>query len=121
MYSFHRCITRKTSCPYFTAYLNTHKTTEESTGTKEAGNELDSKVDRIPYTKKNETGNDAALVDKDFISIISNKTGRHKMAARAVNNKSHMTQEKEKTLLGLYRYYSCMFLHVFLSTTSTVA
>ena len=70
--------------------------------------------------KKNETRNDAALVGKDFVSVILNKTGRHKMAARALHNKSHMTQEKEKALLGLYRYYSCIFLHVFLSTSSTV-
>ena len=48
----------------------------------------------------------SALVDKDFASIISNKTKHHKMAARAVQNKNHMTQETENTLKGLYRYCS---------------
>ena len=48
----------------------------------------------------------SALVDKDFASIISNKTRHYKMAARAVHCKNHMTQETEKTLEGLYRYYS---------------
>ena len=40
----------------------------------------------------------SALVDKDFVLIISNKTRHYKMAARAVHSKNHMTQETEKTL-----------------------
>ena len=48
----------------------------------------------------------SALVDKDFASIISNKTRHYKMAARAVQIKNHMTQETEETLKGVYRYYS---------------
>ena len=48
----------------------------------------------------------SALVDKDFASTNSNKTRHYKMAARAVHSKNHMTQETEKTLEGLYRYYS---------------
>ena len=43
----------------------------------------------------------SALVDKDFASIISNKTRHYNMAARAVYSKNHMTQETEKTLKGL--------------------
>ena len=31
------------------------------------------------------------MVDKDFASIISNKTRHYKMVARAVHNKNHMT------------------------------
>ena len=54
----------------------------------------------------------SALVDKDFASIISNKTRYYKMAARAVHSKNHMTQETEKTLEGLYRYYSYVQLKV---------
>ena len=55
----------------------------------------------------------SALVDKDFASIISNKTRRYKMAARAVHskNKNHITQETEKNLKGLYRYYSYVQLN----------
>ena len=45
-----------------------------------------------------------AIVDKDLASNISNKTRNRKMAARVEHNKSHMTQVKEKTLKGLYRY-----------------
>ena len=48
----------------------------------------------------------SALVDKDFASTISNKTRHYKMTARAVHSKNHMRQETEKTLDGLYRYYS---------------
>ena len=46
----------------------------------------------------------SALVDKAFASIISNKTRHYKIAARAVHSKN--PQEMEKTLEGLYRYYS---------------
>ena len=57
--------------------------------------------------RKSRIGNaTSALLDKDFASIISNKTRPYKMAARAVHSKTHMTQETEKTLEGLYRYYS---------------
>ena len=52
------------------------------------------------------------LVDKNFASAISNKTRHYKMAARAVHSKIHMTQEKEKTLEGLYRYYSYVQLNL---------
>ena len=52
----------------------------------------------------------SALVDKDFASIISNKTRHYKMAARAVHSKSHMTQETEKTLKVLYRY--CFYVQL---------
>ena len=48
----------------------------------------------------------SALVDKDFVSVISNKTRHYNMAPRAVHSKNHMTQETEKTLKGLYRYCS---------------
>ena len=34
------------------------------------------------------------------------------MAARAVHCKNHMTQETEKTLEGLYRYYSYVQLNL---------
>ena len=54
----------------------------------------------------------SALVDKDFALIISNKTRHCKMAARAVHNKNHMTQEMEETLKGLYRYYSYVQLNM---------
>ena len=54
----------------------------------------------------------AALVDKDFASIVSNKTIHYKMAARAAHSKNHITQETEKTLRGLYRYYSYVQLNV---------
>ena len=54
----------------------------------------------------------STLVDKDFASIISNKTRHYKMAARAVHSKNHMTQEIEKILEGLYRYYSYVQLNV---------
>ena len=54
----------------------------------------------------------SALVDKDFASIISNKTRPYKMAARAAHCKKHMTQETEKTLEGLYRYYSHVQLNL---------
>ena len=54
----------------------------------------------------------AALVNKDFASIASNKTRHYKMAARAAHRKNHMTQETEKTLRGLYRYYSYAQLNV---------
>ena len=43
------------------------------------------------------------LVDKEFASIISNNTRYYKMAVRDMHSKNHMTQEKEKTLKGLYR------------------
>ena len=45
------------------------------------------------------------------------------MAARAVNSKSHMTQETEKTLEGLYRYYSYVQLNLLslLLTSPTLA
>ena len=33
------------------------------------------------------------------------------MAARAVHDKNHLTQEKEKTLKGLYKYYSYVQLN----------
>ena len=57
--------------------------------------------------RRRKTGNSTlALADKDFASIISNKTRYHKMGVRAVRNKNHMAQEKENTLKGLYRYYS---------------
>ena len=62
---------------------------------------------------KNEIGNvTSALVDKDFASIISNKTRQDKMTARAVHTKNHMKREKEKTLKGLYRYCSYVQLNV---------
>ena len=54
----------------------------------------------------------SALVDKDFASIISNKKKHYKMAVRAVHSKNHMTQETEKTLKGLYRYYSYVQLNM---------
>ena len=47
----------------------------------------------------------SALVGKNFASIISNKTRHYKMSARAVHSKNRMTQQTEKTLEGLYRYY----------------
>ena len=53
-----------------------------------------------------------ALVDKDFTSIVSNKTRHYKMAARAAHSKNHIAQETEKTLKGLYRYYSYVQLSV---------
>ena len=53
-----------------------------------------------------------ALVDKDFASIISNKTINYKMTARAVHSKSSMTQEKETTLKGLYKNYSYVQLNM---------
>ena len=34
------------------------------------------------------------------------------MASRAVHSKNHMTQETEKTLEGLYRYYSYVQLNL---------
>ena len=37
----------------------------------------------------------SALVDKDFTSIISNKTRHYKMAAKAVHSKNHITQERD--------------------------
>ena len=54
----------------------------------------------------------SALVDRDFPSIISTKTRHYKIAARTVHNKNHMTQENEKTLKGLHRYYSYVQLNV---------
>ena len=54
----------------------------------------------------------SAMVDKDFASIISIKTRHYKMADRAVHSKNHMTQETEKTLKGLYRYYFNVQLNV---------
>ena len=54
----------------------------------------------------------SALVDKDFASIISNKTRHYKLAARAMHSKNHMTQEMEKTLEELYRYYSYVQLNL---------
>ena len=54
----------------------------------------------------------SALVDKDFASIISNKTRHYKMAARAGHSKNHMTQEIAKTLKRLYRYYSYVQLNL---------
>ena len=63
--------------------------------------------------RRSETVNaTSAQVDKVFVSIISNKTRHRKMAARTVDNKNHMTQAKEKTLQGLYRYYSYVQLNV---------
>ena len=53
-----------------------------------------------------------ALVGKDFALIISNKTRHYKMAARAVHSKNHITQETEKTLKGLYKYYSYVQLNL---------
>ena len=47
----------------------------------------------------------SALVGKNFASIISNKTRHYKMSARAVHSENRMTQQTEKTLEGLYRYY----------------
>ena len=52
MYSFHRWITRRRSCPSFTTYLYADKTIEDCTGADEAGVELASKVDRISNTRK---------------------------------------------------------------------
>ena len=45
------------------------------------------------------------------------------MVARAVHSKNHMTQETEKTLKGLYRYYSYVQLNVqsLLLTSPTLA
>ena len=58
-----------------TAYLYAHKTIEDCTGAEDAGVELASKVVRISYTRKSRMGNaTSALVDKDFASIMSNKT-----------------------------------------------
>ena len=54
----------------------------------------------------------SALVDKDFASIISNKTRHYKMTARTVHSKNHMTKETEKTLKGLYRYCSNVQLNM---------
>ena len=54
----------------------------------------------------------SAPVDKDFASIISSKKRHYKMPARAVHSKNHMTQETEKTLKGLYRYYSYVQLNM---------
>ena len=54
----------------------------------------------------------SALVDKDFASIISNKTRHYKMAAKAVHSKNHMTQETEKALKGLYKCCSYVKLNV---------
>ena len=86
---------------------------EDCTGAGEAGVELANKVDRILYTGKAgwEMPHQLWLI-KTFASIISNKTRHYKMAARAVHSKNHMTQETEKTLKGLYRYYSYVQLNV---------
>ena len=65
----------------------------------------------------------SALVNKNSASIISNKRRHYKMAARAVHSKNHMTQETEKTLKGLYRYYSYVQLNMWslLLTSPTLA
>ena len=78
---------------------------EDCTCAEEAGAELALKVESgqdIIY-RKSGLGCQKALVDKDFASIISNKTRHYKMAARAVHSKNHMTQETKKTRKGLYR------------------
>ena len=54
----------------------------------------------------------SAFVDKDFATITSNKTRQYRMAVRAVHNKNHMTEEKEKTVKRLYRYYSYVQLNM---------
>ena len=77
---------------------------EDCTGAEEAGAELASKVDSgqdIIYRKSGLGNATSALVDKNFSSIISNKTRHYKMAARAVHSKKYMMQETEKTLKGL--------------------
>ena len=88
---------------------------EDCTCAEEAGAELALKVESgqdIIYRKSGLGNATSALVDKDFASIISNKTRHYKMAARAVHSKNHMTQETEKTLEGLYRYYSYVQLNL---------
>ena len=54
----------------------------------------------------------SALVDKDFASIISNKTRHYKMAAKAMHSKNHMTQKTVKALKGLYKCCSYVQLNV---------
>ena len=54
----------------------------------------------------------SALVDEDFAWIIPNKTRHYKIAAKAVHRKNYTTQETEKTLKRLYRYYSYVQLNV---------
>ena len=53
--------------------------------------------------QKNGIGNaTSALVDRDFASIVLNKTRYYKMVSRAVHSKNHMTHKNEKTLKGLF-------------------
>ena len=61
VYSFHNCITRRRSCPSFTACLNTRKTIEECTGAKEDGAEVTSNVDMIESKSPSTLTNDEKL------------------------------------------------------------
>ena len=75
------------SCSSLTTYLYAHKTIEDCTGAEEAG---------IIYGKSGMGNAISALVDKDFASIISNKSRHYKMAARTVHNKNYMIQERRR-------------------------
>ena len=109
---------KKKVLPIFYAYLYAHKTIEDCAGAEEAGVELTSKLDRISYWKSRINGKCHILHQLWLIktlpqAIISNKTRHYKMAARAMmHSKNHMTQETEKTLKGLYKYYSYVQLNV---------
>ena len=55
----------------------------------------------------------SALVDRDFASIISNKTRHYKMAARAVHNKkTHDIRNGEDTKGTLQILCLCTIKHV---------
>ena len=71
------------------------------------------KVDRISYTRKRMRNATSALVDRDFASIISNKTRHYKMAARAVHNKkTHDIRNGEDTKRTLQILCLCAIKHV---------
>ena len=113
VYSFHRWITRRRrSCPSFTAYLYAHKTIEHCTGAEKAGVELASKMDRISYTGKAgwEMPHQPWLI-KTLPRLSQTKQDTTVWLPELYTAKT-TTQETEKRLKGLYRYYSYVELNV---------